>query len=322
MGAVAAASAGFVRVIGSRGDGNGQFNCPFGGVVFDGEGNLVVCDSYNHRIQVLRYSDGTHLRGIGGFCHRDGAGRCGFNQPWSIAFDGAGHIIVSEDGGHSVQVLRYSDGTHVRTIGSKGRGNGQFMHASGIAVDSEGNVAVFDNCNARVQVFRLSDGAHIRTIGSKGSGNGQFGVGDGGVAFDSEGNLVVADPGNHRVQVLRYSDGAHVRTIGSAGAGAGQFQNPTGVAFDAAGHIVVVDQHNNRVQVLRYSDGAHLRTIGSEGSDNGQFNEPHGGIAIDSDGRIVVADTETIACKFWSELPPAAPPPAAAAHTLPCFIHV
>jgi len=48
---------------------------------------------------------------------------------------------------------------------------------------------------------------------------------------------------------------------------------------------------NHRVQVLRYSDGAHVRTIGSRGSGNGQFNNLSGGIAIDSDGRIVVADT-------------------------------
>ncbi len=44
LGMVAAAGAGFVRVVGSEGGGNGQFNCPHGGVGFDGEGNLVVCD--------------------------------------------------------------------------------------------------------------------------------------------------------------------------------------------------------------------------------------------------------------------------------------
>ena len=287
LGGVAAVGAGFVRVIGSEGAGNGQFNSPYGGVAFDGEGNLVVCDGNNHRIQVFRYSDGAHLRSIGS----QGAGNGQFNLPWSIVFDGAGHIIVSEYRSHCVQVLRYSDGAHVRTIGSQGSGNGQFNSPTGIAVDGEGNVAVFDTYNARVQVFRLSDGAYIRTIGSKGNGKGQFASDYCGVAFDSEGNLVVADSGNDRVQVLRYSDGAHVRTIGSQGEGAGQFQRPTGVAFDAAGHIVVVDQHNNRVQVLRYSDGAHVRTIGSEGSDNGQFHTPCGGIAIDSTGRIVVADT-------------------------------
>jgi DNA-binding beta-propeller fold protein YncE len=291
LGAVAAAGAGCVRVIGSQGAGSGigQFHCPDGGVAFDGEGNLVVSDGSNHRIQVFRYSDGAHLRSFGSA----GAGAGQFNIPWGIAFDGAGHIIVSDNNNHRVQVLRYSDGAHVRTIGSEGSGNGQFTYPNGIAVDGEGNVAVFD-FNARVQVFRLSDGAYVRTIGSKGSGNGQFAGGCGGVAFDSEGNLVVADWRNHRVQVLRYRDGAHVRTIGNYGWGAGQFQGPIGVAFDAAGHIVVVERDNHRVQVLRYSDGAHVRTIGSWDlyySGNGQFNNPCGGIAIDSDGRIVVADT-------------------------------
>jgi DNA-binding beta-propeller fold protein YncE len=289
LGAVAAAGpgAGFARAIGSEGDGNGQFFFPFCGIAFDGEGNLVVSDGENHRIQVVRYIDGAHLRTIGS----KGEGQGQFNYPWGIAFDSAGHIIVSEDGNHRVQVLRYSDGAHVCTFGSKGSRNGQFKSPRGIAVDGEGNIAVFDCGNYRVQVHRLSDGAHVRTIGSRGSGNGQFGGGYGGVAFDNEGNLVVADQCNHRVQVLRYSDGKHLRTIGSQGAGAGEFHHPSGVAFDAAGHIVVVEQGNNRVQVLRYSDGAHVRTIGSFGRGNGQLKTPFGGIAIDSDGRIVVADT-------------------------------
>jgi hypothetical protein len=162
-----------------------------------------------------------------------------------------------------------------------------------------------------VQVHQLSDGAYIRTIGSSGSSNGQFrrGYGGyGGVAFDSEGNLVVADSFNHRVEVLRYSDGMHIRTIGSAGAGAGQFRFPTGVAFDAAGHNVVVEAGNNRVQVLCYIDGAHARTIGNSGSGNGEFDFPCGGIAIDSDGRIVVADTENHRVQVLEcELPPAPP---------------
>jgi hypothetical protein len=72
----------------------------------------------------------------------------------------------------------------------------------------------------------------------------------------------------------------------------------------------------HRVQVLRYSDGVHVRTIGSQGSGNGQFSSPCGGIAIDSDGRMVVA-TKTIACKFWSELPPALPPSSSPHPTLP-----
>ena len=150
LGAVAAAGAGCVRVIGSQGAGNGLFSSPYGGVAFDGEGNLVVSDGDNHRIQVFRYSDGTHLRSIGS----EGAGNGQFNQPWGIAFDGAGHIIVSEHSGHRVQVLRYSDGAHVRTIGSEGSGNGQFLEPyGGIAIDSDGRIVVADTYNHRVQVL-------------------------------------------------------------------------------------------------------------------------------------------------------------------------
>jgi len=72
LGAIAAAGAGFVRAIGSRGAGNGQFKYPSGGVAFvgegkrfDGEGNLVVSDCENHRIQVFCHIDGAHLRTIG-----------------------------------------------------------------------------------------------------------------------------------------------------------------------------------------------------------------------------------------------------------------
>jgi DNA-binding beta-propeller fold protein YncE len=284
LGEVAAAVTGFMRAINFPSAPSPNPNL-CGCVAFDGQGNLVVI--HNHRIKVLRYIDGTLLRSIGS--KKTWIGH--FKTPWCIAFDGCGHIIVSEILSHTVQVLCYTDGARVRTIGSFGAGVGGLLAVTSIAVDGDGNVAVFDNANARVQVFRLIDGAHIRTIGSPGTGNGQFAEGcKTSIAFDGESNLVVADCGNHRVQVLRYSDGMHVRTIGSAGTGNGQFLWPSDIAFDAAGHIVVIEKDNNRVQVLRYSDGAHVRTIGSEGSRLGQFRPPYGGIAIDSDGRIVVVD--------------------------------
>ena len=112
--------AGCVCVVGSEGAGNGQLNCPFGGVAFDGEGNLVVADGLNHRIQVFRYIDGTHLRSFGS----EGTGNGQFNEPRSISVDGEGHIVISEYAGFREQVLRYSDGAHVRTFGSRGSGDG------------------------------------------------------------------------------------------------------------------------------------------------------------------------------------------------------
>ena len=43
-----------VRTIGSNGSGNRQFNNPYGGIVSDADGRIIVCDSDNHRIQVLQ----------------------------------------------------------------------------------------------------------------------------------------------------------------------------------------------------------------------------------------------------------------------------
>jgi DNA-binding beta-propeller fold protein YncE len=73
-----------------------------------------------------------------------------------------------------VQVLRCTDGAHLRTSGSYGSGAGQFNEPCGVAFDSAGHIIVADTYYHRVQVLRYSDGSHVRTIGIKCSGNGNF----------------------------------------------------------------------------------------------------------------------------------------------------
>jgi hypothetical protein len=53
-----------------------------------------------------------------------------------------------------VQVLRYSDGSHVRTIGSQGSGNGQFNLPYGVLIDSQGSLIVSEHLNHRIQVLQ------------------------------------------------------------------------------------------------------------------------------------------------------------------------
>jgi hypothetical protein len=54
-----------------------------------------------------------------------------------------------------VQVLRYSDGSHVRTIGSPpGKGNGQFNYPYGVLIDGQGRIIVSDCSNHRIQVLQ------------------------------------------------------------------------------------------------------------------------------------------------------------------------
>jgi hypothetical protein len=51
-----------------------QFAAGYSGVAFDSDGNLVVADSGNHRVQVVRYRDGAHVRTMGSLRHQHGRG--------------------------------------------------------------------------------------------------------------------------------------------------------------------------------------------------------------------------------------------------------
>ncbi|MSP94214.1 MAG: hypothetical protein EXR00_03005 [Alphaproteobacteria bacterium] len=100
-------------------------------------------------------------------------------------------------------------------------------------------------------------------------------------------------------QVFKFSaDGKLLMTLGQAGVAgddATHFNGPSGVAIAPNGDIWVVDGHrggNNRI--VRFSrDGKFLKAlgggVGSESAEPGRFSDPHG-IAIDSTGRIFVAD--------------------------------
>ena len=53
-----------------------------------------------------------------------------------------------------MQVLRYSDGSHVRTIGSQGSGSGQFDCPASVLIDSQGRIIVSEWNNHRIQVLQ------------------------------------------------------------------------------------------------------------------------------------------------------------------------
>lgn len=70
--------------------------------------------------------------------------------PCFVAFDADGNLVVSDLGNHHIQVLRCSDGSLLRTIGSKGAGDGQFDNPHGIVFDRLGHLVVADWSNHRV----------------------------------------------------------------------------------------------------------------------------------------------------------------------------
>ena len=82
-----------IRSFGSKGSAHGQFWRPRG-VTVDGEGNILVVDGWNHRIQKLT-ADGHFLTAVG----TKGNGPLQFNFPHFIALNAGNnkvYVIITE----------------------------------------------------------------------------------------------------------------------------------------------------------------------------------------------------------------------------------
>ena len=290
-----------LRTIGIEGSSPGQFDRPTF-LALDNVGNLVVTDQNNHRLQVIRLSDGVCLRTIGS----KGSGNGQFNKPRGVAFDNAGNIIVVDWGNHRVQMLRYSDGSHVRTIGTEGRGDGQLLFPLSVAVDTNGNIFVYDSLVfGRIQVFSSSSGAYIRKIRPPVQGPTDSSSSSGFIRFDPWGNIVVIILNENTIYILD-TTGKVLHKIRNKSHG--EFNLPQSVAFDNLGNIIVADTSNHRIEVLSYEkNNKHLLTIGSDDKGPRNLRFPTG-VLVDSEGRIIVSDTFNNCIKIFE--PVSAPEPA------------
>jgi len=140
-----------------------------------------------------------------------------------------------------------------------------------------------------------------------------------GLAVDVAGNLWVADSGNNRVLRFPKPNFEQPQTLPEANLVLGQadFTSPRstdptrrtmgipyGLAFTPEGHLLVSDVGHNRVLLFRKPDGGDFTngmdaaakfgqpnfTSGASGSGENRFNAPRG-IAVDTSGRLYVADT-------------------------------
>jgi DNA-binding beta-propeller fold protein YncE len=269
------------EIIGGPGSRAGQFSSP-GGLAVDAAGNLLVADSYNHRVQRITPAGEVYVLG------RRGTGPGEFLNPQAVVADESLGFFVLEQGGCRIQ--RFGpQGEWQGAFGFRGAGWGEMLAPTAMSRGPCGSLFVADTGNNRIikwssdDVFvdafpRASDAPLVRPLG---------------LTVDRAGRVWVAETPRHRLVVLD----ALLRwlgTLGREGAEPGEFQEPQGVGVTPGGQLIVSDTGNDRLQVLDQR-GQALQVIGGRNGASvtrgvGPISAPSG-LAVPRDDEAYVSDT-------------------------------
>jgi uncharacterized protein (TIGR03437 family) len=272
------------------------------GLALDPAGNLYIADTNNKRIRKVSNGIITTVAGNGALGPAGDGGpatSAALSYPYSLAVDTTGNLYIGDSG----VIRKVTNGVIGGVAGAQG-------YFTGIAVDTAGNLYLLDSMTPRV--LKVSNGVAVTF-----AGNGTYGFGgdngpataaqlggdpdDGGpsgIAVDSTGSVYIADTYNGRVRKI--SNGV-ITTVAGAST-AIPLTYPIFIAADSAGALYISDPSNTTGgdRLRKVANGA-VTTIAGNGylsfsGDNGpaanaQFYQP-GGVAIDSAGRIYIADTQ------------------------------
>ena len=258
--------------------------------------------------------------------------------PWGVAVNDRDEIAVTEHNNSRVSVFS-SDGTHLRSFGSKGSENGEFSCPRGIAFDKHGNIIVADTGNHRIQVFS-GNGKFLSKFGKEGSLDHQLNCPH-GLSITRHGDIIVVDRSNKLIKIFS-SSGECLLKFGGEGSLVDplhciqqgeyfivsdfedqcikmfdregnfafkfgmkvnkdeQFKKPAFLSVNKEGLLMVCDYFNHRVQVFDLN-GKFITKFGSEGSRAGEFRTP---VAIASlcDGRVVVSDSRNHRIQVFDQM--------------------
>jgi DNA-binding beta-propeller fold protein YncE len=161
---------------------------------------------------------------------------------------------------------------------------------SSVAADGKGQVIVMVRAVPFMRVF-TTDGKPVKTWGDAGLFNLAHSV---HVAPD--GAIWATDPNAHVVHKFN-PDGQLQMTLGKKGlpgddSSRDAFNQPNALGFAPNGDVYVSDGYGNSRVVHFTADGTFVRIIGGKkGGGQGELQVPHG-VAIDPQGRILVADSD------------------------------
>jgi len=132
-----------------------QFNNPVHGIRITNDGQVVLSDRGNNRIQIFQ-KDGTFVKEFPVLRDSTAPGVTGSTVFWPDK--GQTYWFTSDDPNGEIHILRRSDGQVVGSFGRVGRGPGEFENLHNIAIDSKGNIYTAEVQGQRVQKFRNMGG--------------------------------------------------------------------------------------------------------------------------------------------------------------------
>ncbi|HLX70911.1 MAG TPA: hypothetical protein VKV04_14890 [Verrucomicrobiae bacterium] len=298
-----------------------RFNAPRG-ISFDSNNNLYVADSGNNEIRLITPAGavslfaGSKTRNSG---TNNGTGPSAlFDFPTGVAVGPDGNIYVADEGNHTIR--RMTPNAVVSTLagagGISGSANGtnstaRFDDPINLTVDANTNVYVTDTFNHTIRQV-TSDGVVTTPVGTPGTSGSLNATGQSalfnfpiGIAVDQNTNLFVAEFGNNDVRevnaalvVTTFTGVAGGSGTTDANGSAARFNFPSGIAFDPAQNAYVTDLGNNTIRKI--TPEADVSTFagsaGNRGTNDGigtaaNFANP-GGLTVDNNGNIFVADTQ------------------------------
>lgn len=256
--------------------GVGELFGPYGMAYDEDDGAVIIADSRNQRIcrldletfeltVIAGKSVGMDRFGFPAGGYKDGlADEALFNRPRGVAVAENGAILIADTGNHAIRQIFEGKVTTIaggRKVGYKDARSTQaeFNFPAALVTDADGNIFVADSFN---NVIRLVDpAARVTTYAPLAEDGEEVAISLNepvGLALDEDGNLYVADSANHRI-VMIDKDKEVVVLAGKPGL----FDRESG--YFMGGYL----DGNGQIAALNFPKG----------------------LALDGEGRILVADT-------------------------------
>ncbi|XP_070556580.1 tripartite motif-containing protein 2-like [Ptychodera flava] len=281
---------GLVKTLGKKGNNKGEFDYPLD-LTINNDGDLVVADFNNHRIQIIDF-DGNWKKTFE-YTHFEKS-----FLPMDVAVSADDRYFMTDFNNKQV-IVSDEDGEVITTFGQN-----ELKHPRGISIsplDGAVYVTVWDgkfgdktdkggHCIRKYTEY----GQYIKSFCKYGEENGEF-EGPYLIVHDKQELLFVADCGNSRIQVFN-ADDQFLYKFGIPGKEDGQLYGPCGIYLDSTDRYVYVSDCNHRIQKFDKSGRFICRVDRKEDG----LKYPRGLMMTDSVPRkMIVADRDNHCIKMF-----------------------